>query len=208
MSYSAQPARVIGEVYEPLPEFREELLAIEQELEWLWPGFQRVIGRRPSTEQLPAKVAFYALAGPNYGPVRRQSEGLAPLPPDYLKRLKWLRKRHELLMSGRDWGILMIQFKGRPGMWVTNPLLEIPGRKGPPHPPAPEPLDLSAADRARLWPHTAGAPQLAEAGSGTPDVHRIAFELNCDPRRVERALAAMPEGAAAVEWCRDWKEGT
>jgi len=98
----------------PLPAcaapFEPELLAIESELDALWPDYQRVPFVMPTYEDGPVQMEGYKLRG------RPFTSAGSPAPPyriEHVRRLKWLLKRHMLLMQGLDYGVVVSDGGGR-----------------------------------------------------------------------------------------------
>ena len=187
----------------PLPErHRAELESIEAELDEIWPGWERrIMTRRSRGESGMVSTRFAGLKGQPYSPAGRMKRGQQPLSSAHFKRLKWVLKRHMLIMSahpggasichaldegGRpscEWDIQMVSHKG---VWISqpNPI---------------QPLGYSET------------PERVDAVSEVlvvrqADAVALAFNMGLDLRTVKTALAAMPRGSDPESWVKQWRE--
>ena len=183
-----------AEAYEPHPQFRTEILALESELDDLLPLWERTVMHRslPSSGG-PRTFAIHAVRSPGYSDSYRSKHGLVPLTDDHYKRLKWVLKRHLMLNQGRDWGAFLV-----------------------PHPPG-DSRRFSCHPRQNAQQNPDEEPPRVDCrGVQWPDMTRripvrlrpaeIAWELRLSKERVEKALEVMPVGQDPLEWCRTWKE--
>lgn len=112
--------------------FRDELLAIERELDSLWPDYERLPFAMPVYGGGMVVLEGYKLKG------RPFTSGGLPAEPyriEHVKRLKWLIKRHSLLMQGLDYGVLVADGAARQaGRCFAHPTSE--ARPHPEPPPA------------------------------------------------------------------------
>jgi len=185
-SYS-ETAQLVPTLPEEAKPYAAEISDIESELDRIWPGYQRlpnVVRALGGEVQLPG----YKLKG------RPFTTGGMPSPPytfAHVKRLKWLLKRHSLLMRGMDYGVYVSVGKGRQvGKCFAHPV-----ESGPEN--HPEPPDKVGA---------VALPALTAAGEAPAGLRApaLALEIGRSLEAVEAALEAMPPGADAREWCRQW----
>lgn len=182
-----------------LPEaHRDELLAIEEELRQLLPGTTRkVIRRKDPVSALP--VAFDGVKCPPFSPSARQQQGLQPLSQRAMRRVKYLLKRHMLIMRAHpkgseacedhgyqlpscQWGVLITDVPGKPGRALAHPMIDrVQGDV-----PIPEPVEGHRSDKGR------------------PNVNLLAFNTGRTIEDTEKALEAMPEGRDPEAWVREW----
>jgi hypothetical protein len=165
-----------------------EIAEIERELDRIWPGYDR-LPNVVKTPQGPAHMPGYKLKG------RPFTVSGMPAPPytlSHVKRLKWLLKRHSLLMRGLDFGVVVSSGAGRQeGKCFAHPI-----ESAPEHHPAPPPKVSPVALPA--------APGQAAPVLSAP---RLALEAGRSLEAVEAALDAMPEGADALVWVKQWGRG-
>lgn len=108
----------------------DEIHAIESELDVLWPGYERVRNIQPDHNGNRVQYPGYKLRGRPFG------QGGKPMPPydvQHLRRLKWLLKRHSLLMRGLDYGVVVADGHGR----QAGALFAHPTSEQRPHPEPP-----------------------------------------------------------------------
>lgn len=113
--------------------YRDELASIEAELDEVWPGYERLPFRMRLPNGHDTTLPGYKLKG------RPFTEGGLPRAPysmDHVRRLKWLLKRHMLLMQGLDYGVVVSEgTKKHEGKCFAHPTG--PRRPGIPHPQPP-----------------------------------------------------------------------
>lgn len=133
--------------------FAAELEAIEAELDEIWPDYERVPFELPTPDGGRQLLGGYKLRG---RPFTVQGLPAQPYSHAHVVRLKWLLKRHMLLMEGRDWGVHIAVGEVKPHRgrcWAhptseRRPHPEPPDRVGPPsfaqrEPPQPSPARLA-----------------------------------------------------------------
>ena len=167
-----------------------ELHAIEAELDRIWPGYQRlpnVVRALGGSMQMPG----YKLKGAPF------TVGGMPAPPytlAHVKRLKWLLKRHALLMVGMDLGVYVSTGAGRQqGKCFAHPVESKPGNHPAP-PPEVSPVGVPCTMTAEPLRRALTAP-------------RLALELGRSLEAVEAALDAMPQGVDQRAWVEQWGRG-
>lgn len=160
---------------DPLPPcalpFAGELLAIEEELDTLWPGYAREANVQPTGDGGRVCLEGYKLKG---RPFTQNGLAAPPFRPEHVRRLKWLLKRHALLMGGQDIGVHIAEGAGRQqGRCYAHPTSEVKPHPEPP-PKVPPPsftLPMPPAQRAPTAAETAiatGKPYEPPARSWRP----------------------------------------
>lgn len=181
---------------DPLPPAAEpyatEIREIEAELDALWPDYQRIPFNKPTMDGGAVLLPGYKLRGRPFTVGGRPAE---PYRLPHVMRLKWLLKRHELLMQGLDYGIHIAAGQGRQdGACFAHPL-------GPDHHPAPPAKVGPPAFPLALQ----GAPVAAEPRVTPMD---LALATGRSLETVQAALRTLPPGAdpqAHVENYRPWR---
>lgn len=149
--------------------FADEIRAIEAELDTLWAGYARIPLRMPDHSGRVVLYEGYKLKG---RPFTASGHPAPPYRIEHVRRLKWLLKRHMLLMQGLDVGVTVTEGAGRQkGRCFAHPTSEQkphpepPRKVAPPNFPQPEqrrsaarealetgqPLEVVKRDRARPW---------------------------------------------------------
>lgn len=128
----------------PLPAcaraFAEEIHAIEAELDTLWPDYERLPFVVPVPGGGNVMLEGYRLRG---RPFTAQGMAAPPYRPEHVRRLKWLLKRHMLLMQGLDYGVFIAEGAGRQrGRCFAHPTNET--RPHPEPPPAVPPPSFTS----------------------------------------------------------------
>jgi hypothetical protein len=150
--------------------YAEEIHAIEAELDLLWPDYER----------LPHVVngvhyQGYRLRG---RPFTSNGHPLEPYSMEHVRRLKWLLKRHMLLMRGLDYGVVVADGSGaQSGRCFAHPTSQ--RRPHPNPPPGVGPVSF---------------PEHPGAAPARPAAADLALELSKPYGLVKRLLDQCPEG--------------
>lgn len=117
---------------------------------------------------------------------------------DHAKRIKWLLKRRDLLLQGRDWGVLLVSsVKDGGARWYAHPIIPPPGE------------DLRAEYYARrdLWEPPLWSAHPRHGATPSTTVQRLAGELAASPGDVAAVLATMPPGFTPDLWVKRHLKG-
>ncbi len=144
---------------DPLPPcaapFADELAAIEEELDTLWPGYAREANIVPTGDGGRVCREGYKLKG---RPFTVNGIPAAPYRMEHVRRLKWLLKRHVLLMGGEDIGVHIAAGAGRQlGRCYAHPTGTVKPHPEPPPRVAPPSFTIAmpAPSRPQATPEQA-----------------------------------------------------
>lgn len=142
------------------------------------------------TEAMYASLAEYERELDDIWPDWRMKVPFSHLPYDHRARIKWLLKRHSLLMQGHDWPVIIVQSRARPDKCFTHP---IPPDNGNVPPIIREPPRVTRY----------GGPKTPQDVPRPLSAPAIALRLGRPLEAVEAALLTLPAGREPLDWCRE-----